>query len=133
MCKECMFLDEWKHCKIAQELISTKEDRYGNPRKHLLIEQDLQCEFFKNCPLKLKEKEIKKLENEKQTLIGNLANYVFDDMEELEKYKNALKEIKEHCRVYLRPKHKREYDEKMGGYFESNIEEIVNEVLNGDN
>lgn len=123
MCKECMFLDEWKHCKIAQELISTKEDRYGNPRKHLLIEQDLRCEFFENCPLKLKEKEIKKLENEKQTLIGNLANYVFDDVEELEKYKNALKEIKEIAENCYDPA-----DKENDGFWL--ILQKINEVLN---
>ena len=46
---DCICLDKWKHCDICEKLIKTKDGANGKKREHLLVEEDLRCDFYPNC------------------------------------------------------------------------------------
>lgn len=45
----CRYIDEWKHCKLCQELVKTKMNIEDKPRTTCVDVQDLECSYYDNC------------------------------------------------------------------------------------
>lgn len=94
---DCIHLDEWKHCDICEKLIKTKDGANGKKREHLLIEEDLRCDFYPNCyykQLKYLEKAFDYRENTYTTNLNNLANEAKFLREKLQIKEQECEELK---------------------------------------
>ena len=95
---DCIHLDEWKHCDICEKLIKTKDGANGKKRKHLLIEEDLRCDFYPSChykQLKRKEQEYEELK-EKCRKYGEINEQETKDYAELKAENEELKKYEYH-------------------------------------
>ena len=95
---DCIHLDEWKHCDICEKLIKTKDGANGKKREHLLIEEDLRCDFYPNCyykQLKYLEKAFDYREKTCLTNLNNLADEAKFLREKLHSKEQECEELKE--------------------------------------
>lgn len=90
----CNYYADYNHC-MMRSTECNRDNCYYKQLQRLTAQYDKVIEQNKSLQteLKQKEQECEELKKEKELLVGKIANSVFDEFEELDRYRKALEEI----------------------------------------